>query len=223
MTEDTQPVLSTGKLILSVVFAMIVGFGLTMLVILPAEEGIDPTGFGKVSGLDKLASQTVPTEEVVQKVEEETVAENTEVFYIAIDPQTTKPKVDEFGDSLPAVDGANLRRHDAVYKSETIEIQIGVDAQVEYKAIMERGEVLLYSWQADGELYYDFHAHQEAGNPGFWTRYSEGEALNDQGSIVAPYSGEHGWYWLNIAGKPVSVKLSVSGYYNELKQIDLNK
>jgi len=219
MNKPNQPVLSTGRLILSLFAAMIAGVGLTIVVILPAEKGTDPTGFGAASGLDKLANQN----ETLLKVEDQPVVSNSDALYIAIDPETTKPKVDEFGDALPVVDGVNLRAHKTVFNSETIEILIDTDAQVEYKAIMDRGEVLLYAWQADGELYYDFHAHQAEGNRDFFTRYAEGEGNSDQGSIVAPYQGQHGWFWLNIEGKPITVKLTVAGYYDEIKKIDLSE
>ena len=103
MNNSSQPVLSTAQLILSLVVAMVVGVGLTILVILPAEQGTDPSGFGAASGLDKLAYQN----QAVLKIEEKAVISNPEALYIAIDPETTRAKVDEFGDSLPVVDGAN--------------------------------------------------------------------------------------------------------------------
>ena len=217
MKKPSQPVLSTGRLILSLFVAMIAGVGLTIFIILPAEKGIDPTGFGAATGLDELSKQS----EDIPTLQEASVVLNSDALYVAIDPETTKPKVDEFGDALPALDGANLRAHNTVFKSETIEIQIDTDAQVEYKAIMDRGEVLLYAWQADGELYYDFHAHQAEANQDFFTRYAEGEGNSDQGSIVAPYQGQHGWFWLNIEGRPITLKLTVAGYYDEIKKIDL--
>ena len=86
---------------------------------------------------------------------------------------------------------------------------------------MDQGEVLLYEWIADGEVYYDFHAHEAKGNPDFWTRYSEGEGTADQGSIVAPYQGQHGWFWMNIEERPITIKLTIAGYYDELTEIDM--
>ena len=217
MHKTSESILSTGQLVLALIAALIVGVGLTVFVILPTERNIDSEGSDAISVVE---IESTKTESVVQ-TEQEAVAPNFDALYIAIDPETTPAKVDEFGESLPVVVGANLRVHDIAYKSETINIQIDADAQVEYKAIMDTGEALLYSWEADGELYYDFDAHQENGNPQFWTRYSEGEGSADQGSIVAPYQGEHGWYWLNIAGKAVTVKLSVAGYYDRIKEIEL--
>ena len=41
------------------------------------------------------------------------------------------------------------------------------------------------------------------------------------GSLVAPFAGEHGWYWLNISEKPVTIKLTFTGYHNEVKNYGL--
>jgi hypothetical protein len=215
-----QPALSKRQLVLALLVAMLLGVGLTVLIVLPAEKGEDPTGFGAFSGVDKLSKPEVVDEKPQVLAPVEPVA-NKDALYTRIDPLKSKAVVNEFGEAQPFVDGANIRQHEHIYKSEMIEIKIEADEQVEYKALMEEGEVLLYSWQSDAELYFDFHAHQDTGDPNFFTRYAEGEGTADQGSIVAAYSGQHGWYWLNIAGKPVTVKLTVAGYYNKIIEVNL--
>ena len=92
--------------------------------------------------------------------------------------------------------------------------------QLEFMAEMEQGDVLLYTWEAGGTLYYDFHAHPEGGHPDYWSRYAEGKAGTDSGSLVAPYTGEHGWLWLNSGSEPVTVRLTVSGYYRQVNRTD---
>ncbi|NKB35660.1 MAG: hypothetical protein GKR93_00635 [Gammaproteobacteria bacterium] len=215
-----QPSLSTRQLVLSLLVAMLLGVGLAMLIVLPAEKGEDPTGFGALTGVDKLSEPEVVDEIPLVLAPVEPVS-NEDALYIRIDPIKSKAVVNEFGEPQPFVDGANIRQHEQHYKGQLIEIKIDTDEQVEYKALMEEGDVLLYFWEADAELYFDFHAHQDTGDPNFFTRYAEGEGKSDHGSIVAPYSGQHGWYWLNIAGKPVTVQLGVSGYYDEIIEIDM--
>ena len=216
----SQPNLSNKQLLIGLIVAALLGVGLTILVILPAEQGRDPSGFGALSGVDQLSVQEAPLVEVETSVPLEPDATDSPL-YIRIDPASSEAIVNEFGEPQPFVDGANIRRHEQAYKAELIEINMAADEQVEYKALMKEGEVLLYSWKADGEMYFDFHAHQDTGDPNFFTRYAEGEGTADQGSIVAPYSGQHGWYWLNIAGKPVTITLRVSGYYDEVIEINL--
>jgi hypothetical protein len=146
---------------------------------------------------------------------------NSTVLYSAIDTSNMKPQYNQQGEPLPVIDGINLRDHNESYKTKTIETTLLPRQQIEYMAIMDQGEVLLFSWEIDGKSYFDFHAHQENVNPDIWIRYEEGARLNSNGSIIAPYSGEHGWYWVNLDTRPIKLKLTVSGYYKEMIRIDL--
>jgi hypothetical protein len=150
-----------------------------------------------------------------------TQAHNSSVLYSAIDTSNMIPQYNQQGEPLPVVDGINLREYNEPYKTETIETTLIPRQQIEYMAQMDQGEVLLYSWEIDGKSYYDFHAHQENVNPDIWIRYEDGASLNANGSIIAPYSGEHGWYWVNLDTRPVKLKLTVSGYYKEMVRIEL--
>ena len=48
-------------------------------------------------------------------------------------------------------------------------------------------------------------------------RYEEADGINGRnGSLVAPFKGEHGWYWLNVSEKPVTITLTVTGYHDKL-------
>jgi hypothetical protein len=38
----------------------------------------------------------------------------------------------------------------------------------------------------------------------------------DNGSLVAPFAGEHGWFWLNVSDTPVTITLTVTGYQDKL-------
>jgi hypothetical protein len=143
------------------------------------------------------------------------------VLYSAIDTANMKPEFNRAGEPQPLVIGINQREYDEQYKTETIETILMPRQQIEFMANLEQGEVLLYSWQVDGKIYYDFHAHQQDVDPDIWIRYSDGAGTKNNGSIVAPYTGEHGWYWVNLDTRPVRLKLIVSGYYKDIVRIDL--
>tara|TARA_R110001599_G_scaffold146321_3_gene329412 strand:- start:9161 stop:9475 length:315 start_codon:yes stop_codon:yes gene_type:complete len=102
-------------------------------------------------------------------------------------------------------------------------MELGLDDKIEYKAVMKRGDVIVYSWTANQNIYTDMHAHQpddmEGANQDFYTRYLESESAQQHGSFVAPYDGHHGWFWLNIGDGPAFIKLTVAGYYQELIEI----
>ena len=208
MNEPRTGAISRSQLILLLLAAMALGAAVTFFIVLPAERKLESVEDTAVATSSTLSTTSAPS-----------LAMN--LLYIGIDPSATPAVVNEFGEAQPVMDGRNIRQHDESYKSETLEIELQLDESVEYKAIMEQGEVLLYHWEANGDVYYDFHAHQEAGDPDFFTRYAAGEGQQDKGSIVALYQGQHGWYWLNISDGPVKISLAVAGYYSELIKIDL--
>ena len=86
------------------------------------------------------------------------------------------------------------------------------------------GDGLVYSWKLlEGEtVYSDFHADplEPEGYPEeYWIRYLESEEASAAGSLIAPFHGNHGWYWLNIEENPVKIELEVSGYWESLEEI----
>jgi hypothetical protein len=137
-------------------------------------------------------------------------------------PGDVSVEEDDFGQPLPVADGENFIARDGEPKSESLTITIDLDESVELKALMQQGDAIAFRWSTDGgEVYYDFHAHDEAFGPGFFSRYDEGEGTSRAGAIMAAYTGQHGWYWLNIADGPTTVTLEVSGFYDEIIEIDL--
>lgn len=129
---------------------------------------------------------------------------------------------DEFGQALPLADGENYIARDAAPRSDTLTITLEADASVEYKALMQQGDTVAFRWSTDGgQVYYDFHAHDDAFGPEFFTRYDEGEGVSRSGSILAAYDGQHGWFWLNLEPEPMTITLDVAGFYDEIVEIDL--
>jgi hypothetical protein len=83
--------------------------------------------------------------------------------------------------------------------------------------LMEASQVAVFAWEADGDVYVDYHGHNEAMGRGF-VRYEELQSTRaEHGSLVAPFKGEHGWYWLNLTDKTVTIKLTISGYFDGIK------
>ena len=145
-----------------------------------------------------------------------------ETLYESTEPANLQPRYDERGQSLPVMTESNLRRHDQQFKSETLEATLYPQSEMEFMTTIDQGEVMLFAWETSEPLYHDFHGHQPGVNPDVWTRYSDGTASREQGSVVAPYTGEHGWYWVNEGDNPVTIKLSLSGYYKTVFRVDLS-
>jgi hypothetical protein len=188
---------SRGGLLMRLAIAAIVGAVLTVCVIMPAEYRKDPTGFGKVTGLIALATPTVakPAPEPAASASPADAKDGTKA---GAEPALTK----------------NAWFYPAEFRSDTVKITLGPDGELEYKVAMKAGESMVYSWSVDqGTIYYDFHG-EPTNDPKHAQRYrEEQETTKSNGTFVAPFEGIHGWFWLNLTGKPQVVTLKMSGYY----------
>lgn len=122
----------------------------------------------------------------------------------------------------PATVGENFIKRDKAWKSETLQIELGPEGDVEYKVFMAEGDSIVFTWQVAGaKVYFDFHAHDDAFGKEFFTRYEKGEAEQGAGSILAPYTGQHGWYWRNLETRQATVTLEVAGFYDRIEEVEL--
>jgi hypothetical protein len=190
--------------------ALLVAVVVFVVAVLPAQFGRDPTGIGRLLGLDALHAPAAtaaagPATVTLTNV----IGGNEEV--VTVDP----------GDGREPVPLPNPAVHQAETvppRSETLTIRLGVDQKTEIKAQLPKGKMLVYSWQAEGgKVYVDYHGHDPSLGDKFWVRYSEQDGVEGaSGSLVAPFSGEHGWFWLNVAEQPVTIKLTVTGYFDKM-------
>jgi hypothetical protein len=197
--EITPP--SSRRLYASIATAVGAAAVLLVLVVLPAEYGIDPTGLGERMGLTAMnePSRTLQIQDVIGGNE-----------------QYREVKVPDAGDPTPLPNPAVVQLKTADAQTRTIIVQLGLDQQTEIKAVLDAAQVMLYTWRADGEVYTDFHGHEpDAGSE--FVRYEEQQSGREgRGSLVAPFSGEHGWFWLNISDRPVTITLTVTGFYRDV-------
>ena len=211
MNEPAQAVISThsGRSIaISAIAGALVAAAILVLFVLPAEFGVDPTGIGSRLGLTQMSA---PPPEPTRTLEVVDVLGGNENIQLV--------EIPDFGEPVPLPNTNIYRDHDTPAKSQTLEITIEAESETEIKTVLQQNEVLIYSWQTDrGTIYSDFHGHDpEAGNE-FWVRYHEDQegASGHNGSLVAPFGGEHGWYWLNYNEYPVTVTLTVTGYFDDI-------
>jgi len=188
---------SAGGLLLRLGIAALVGAVLTVCVIMPAEYRKDPTGFGKLTGLIALATPTVARS--------------------APDAAPADAKGDGKADAKAATPAAlttNAWFYPNEFRTDTVKITLKPDGELEYKVAMKAGESMVYGWSVDqGTIYYDFHG-EHSNDPKNSQRYrEEQETTKSNGTFVAPFDGIHGWFWLNLTGKPQVVTLKMSGYY----------
>lgn len=189
------------RLLLSIAGAMALAAVLLAVVVLPAEYGIDPTGLGARAGLTAIhaPSRTLRIQDVT--------GGNEGYREVAI-PEPGQP--------VPLPNPAVVQLKNAEASTRTLTIHLDVDQETEIKAVLDPAQVMLFSWRADGEVYTDFHGHEPGAGEAF-VRYEEQQSGHEgRGSLVAPFKGEHGWFWLNLAGKPVTITLTLTGYFNDI-------
>jgi hypothetical protein len=123
---------------------------------------------------------------------------------------------------IPAPSGkeAVSRTYPAPYRSDVIDVRVrGDGGEVEYMIKMKPGDTVVYSWEVQGignpqAFMTEFHGHTEpVGGRGDLMFYEKGAGAKTSGSLIAPWQGEHGWYWQNKSDAPVTVRLRLAGFY----------
>jgi hypothetical protein len=157
-----------------------------VMFVLPAEYGIDPLGTGARFGLLELGL----TGQQVEAMEAAAAAGG--------------------GPGQPIV-----VPQERAFQAETVEFTIAAGEWVEYKYRLDKGEALLYSWKATAPVNFEFHAEPDSGPRGYAQTYEKGSGTSEaSGTMNAPFSGIHGWWWENATGQEVTVTLTASGFYN---------
>jgi hypothetical protein len=106
-----------------------------------------------------------------------------------------------------------LEEQAQVHRSDYVEFFLEPFQSVEYKYTMDIDAPLVFSWSADGELYYDMHAEPAGLGGEFAESYEQGDSTEKMGSYHAPFTGIHGWFWENRSSRDVTIKLYSAGFY----------
>ena len=194
---------SARKLLVSTLLAITGAALLLVLIVLPAEYGIDPTGAGNALGLTAL-------NEPVRTIQINDITGGNEAMLDV--------EIPDFGEPYPLPNPAVFQKQEGPAETRTLQITIPPESETEVKLAMTEGKVALYTWTTDrGDIYVDMHGHDPSFGPDFFVRYEElQEGAASSGSLTAPFSGEHGWYWLNYNEFPVEVMLTVTGYFDDV-------
>lgn len=214
--QQSQAKPSQAALLKGALLALIAAVVVTVLFVLPAEYGVDPTGIGAKLGLLDIAA-TAESLEGSSSGGGSTVVEGT---WPGIPEEFDFYEPDVLSDPYS-------RTQTAKFRSDKLTIELDVGEQTEYKAIMKQGDAFVYHWRLDNgtTVYTDFHADpgenaDAAGYPDrYFIRYAESETGESSGSLVAPFDGNHGWYWLNIEEEPITIILEVHGYYDRVEEL----
>ena len=186
-TSNATPVMlpSRAGLLMRLGGALVVAAIILVGFVLPAEYQIDPTGFGKLTGLVKM-SQTQAA------------------------PPAAAP--------TPVMNTTAGHTYPGPFRTDDVDIPIGKDGELEYKVHMQEGGTLVYSWKCPQSLYIDFHGEADK-EPGKAISYTvTQEAKEGHGSLIAPFTGIHGWFFQNQTDIVTVIHLKMIGFYELIKE-----
>lgn len=167
--------------------AAIVAGIVVVVAVMPAEYGLDPTGVGAATGLDRLYAPPAPEE-------------------VAIGLGTLAAPAASSGT------GTAFRTDTVTIEVGGMDRNWG---QIEYKLSMLAGDDLTYTWQASAPLYSEFHGHTLAEDGAPMQVYTYATTTTDAvaGRMIAPVDGIHGWFFRNDTFDPVEVTFTFEGFY----------
>ncbi|WP_297614872.1 transmembrane anchor protein [uncultured Roseicyclus sp.] len=183
---------SKAQLFRSSIMAAIGAVVILVTVYLPAEHAIDPTGVGRILGLTEMG-----------EIKRELAEEAAQDALIHTDQSSS------------LIDGFFGLFVSAAYAQEvwidTVTFTLDPGSTAEIKLVMAAGDVAQYAWAATGgRINFDLHAHGEGQSVDYDRGRGETAA---EGSIDAPFAGEHGWFWRNRDDTAVTVTLQLRGVY----------
>jgi hypothetical protein len=163
---------------------------------LPAQYGIDLTGFGTYVGLIKIYNDK----------------ENLRQF------RNTTDKEERITIQILAGDELEYKLY--ILKGDQIEYSWTVDTLKSDGAGLtadRSGSTADRSGLADlSEIFFEFHGEPEDKQSILFKRYTLGTSHQETSSFEAPFDGAHGWYWKNHNTFPITITLEVQGKFNLL-------
>lgn len=183
---------SKAQLIKSTLAAAVAAGVLLVSVVMPAEYGIDPTGFGRLIGLKKMG-------EIKASLAQEAAA------------QAAAPAVTQEAKSAPAA---------AKVRADTMQVTLAPNEGTEIKVELAEGKKVGYSWESDrGRANFDLHGDSKKLRIDYHG-YGKGSEQKIAGVLVAAFDGNHGWFWRNRTPNTITVTLKVSGEHTGIKRVD---
>ncbi|MBC7909297.1 MAG: transmembrane anchor protein [Pyrinomonadaceae bacterium] len=193
---------SSKQLLRSTVIAMIVATVLLVTVVLPSEYGIDPTRIGRVLGLTQMG-------EIKMALAAEAEKDRT--------AGASRPAPEQSADASTALSQTPKGADGALRKDEmTVTLKPGEGAEI--KLEMSKDAKASYEWaSAGGPVNHDTHGD---GPGGASHSFSKGRAVErDSGELIAPFDGNHGWFWRNRTETEVTITLKTNGQYRSIKRV----
>ena len=168
--------------------ALAVAGAVLLLFVLPAESGIDPTGVGSAAGLKGMSA-----------------GEAKAATLAPASLQSATPTQETIEAKVP-------------WREDEETIELAPHSGIEVKSHMSKGDSFVFRWESSGgPVKVDMHGEPpNAADDEFTSYWIDKQSTGQAGTFVAPFDGNHGWYWRNKGDAPVTIKLHMSGYYPDI-------
>ncbi len=197
---------STKKLIKSTVLAAIGAGVLLVTVVMPSEYAIDPTGIGKLTGLQQMGEIRVSLEEEAAQEEAAKLVSSAQAATEEVKPQ---PVAYQKASTTPAE-----------VRNDEMEITLAPNEGTEIKVALKKGHKVNYEWSSTGKVNFDNHGDSKKLNIDYHG-YGKGIGqATDKGTIEAAFDGNHGWFWRNRNKETVTLTLQTNGAYTDIKRMN---
>lgn len=121
---------------------------------------------------------------------------------------------------VPVAPGA-FRDQEGTYRSESVDVPVTAGGgSIEYMVRMRADAAMVYSWRvveiadpAKLTSEFDGHTDRAPGTTGSLVFYRKATGGRENGTLVAPFEGIHGWYFKNDTDLPVVVRVTLAGFY----------
>ena len=210
---------SSSQLAKSTVISAVAAAAILVTVVLPSEYGLDPTGLGSAMGLTEMGDIKVQLAEEAEMDRKVGGAQSAPVQPAT--PQTSTQPVPQQGSNILyqiiREFGISAAYAQAAARQDEISIALEPGEGAEVKLTMAKGAKANYSWTANGSKV-NFDTHGDGGGENI--SYEKGRGVSeDNGVLEAAFDGNHGWFWRNRTGSPVTVTLKTDGDYSDFKRM----
>lgn len=214
---------SSAQLLKSTIIALVAAAVILVTIVLPAEYAIDPTGGGRLLKLTEMG-------EIKIQLAAEAEADRTKDRDLEL-LQGQPPATDKRSGFFPTVlaqllvgpaaasDGPVIVAQAQVSRTDETVITLRPTEGTEYKIELPRGAQVQFAWSVEGgAVNYDLHGTPKGGGKEQSYKAARGVA-NDKGVLTAGFDGMHGWFFRNRGSAPVTIKLTTTGAYREIKKV----
>lgn len=206
---------TTKQLVRSTAIALVVAVVTLVTVILPAEYAIDPTGAGRMLGLTEMGE--IKTQ-LAQEAEADRARDQAVIVSAPVVQAESASQLSSVSQpsSTSQPSSESEQQANPVWKDKMmLVLKPGEGAEV--KLVMTEGQKATFAWSAKGgPVNFDTHGD---GN-GNAISYEKGRGVpNDEGELVAAFTGHHGWFFRNRNDSTVMVIIRTKGEYSAMKRM----